>query len=531
MLLQSISTSPSPQWMRVAFLSVSFVSCVTATLSSPHILSIPSPRPAVSSPPFTDIAHLLDSPSSQLFSLDLKELSTAYHHRKPHLLTEPDTNDDTIQSSNTPLFRGEEIVANKGQGSNAFTEQDSLPTIPVSLTGIPKDYGYTARFSIGTYPSSRNGAVSHGSIFNLLIDTGSDLTVVTSAACTAPECLRVPHRFDCTASLTCKSTRNLLDGKERWVQGYGDGTQANGTLIHETLRFISDDDHDNDGIRDVGPPKTMIELTRQPLLVVDAPGLNLFKSYGSSVDGIVGLNLGSPVAVPTVLQNLQMLEVTMGAASKVANRYSQQQQEQPKDTRSRGMGLMSLVLSKSLEPGMGGELLLNGIDPSRFRGSIYWSERGPSPFDWAIQLDQDGIILHTPSLSLTNTPTRESVPYTAHAYAVLDSGSDGIYLQRSTYDQLFSRVPGALQLPTGYWRVPCEGNTDLVFSIQGRRYHVRYHDWVKPPNPSTAPMCQAKVYGSSPGPILLGATFLRTVYTIFDFSHPGWERVGFAELR
>ncbi|KAG0087492.1 hypothetical protein BGZ93_004882 [Podila epicladia] len=511
--------------------------CLLASLSFtlPSSFTRLSSRQSVSSKPFTDLAHLLENPP-QLLRLDRTPYASQYHTRKPYLLTEPDPvcNDTTTFDTLSPY-------------SCSYTTP--LPKVPVSLTGIPKDYGYTATFSIGTYPSSiprssiprssaHNTPPHSGQLFNLLIDTGSDLTVVTSAACTHPECLQVPHRFSCAASSTCIQARNNLDGTDRWVQGYGDGTRANGTLVRDTVRFVADGDGDGDG------GAAAIELVEQPMLVVDGPGLGLAKSYGTCVDGIVGLNRGGPVVSPTVLQNLQRLEVTVGNVIANSGKGQEGWRQGGRQGGRRGggggdgsgMGLMSLSLNKSLDPGMGGELLLNGIDPTRFQGTIYWSDCGPSPFDWTVQLDL-GIMVDAQEGSRHDPLV--AVPGTEQQFAVIDSGSDGIYMQRQTYHELFRRIPGATQLANGYWRVPCKGDTTLVLGIRARRYRIPYHDWVKKPktfsassSSSTAgePMCQAKVYGSSPGPILLGATFLRTVYTVFDFSRPGYERIGFADL-
>ncbi|KAF9945192.1 hypothetical protein BGZ65_011044 [Modicella reniformis] len=246
---------------------------------------------------------------------------------------------------------------------------------------------------------------------------------------------------------------------------------------------------------------TTLEVPGQSILVVDQAGLHLTKSYGTGVDGIIGLNLRSPVIESTVIQNIQKTEIAVPVAT----------------------------------AGKGGELLLNAVDKSRFCGPIRWSNRGPSPYDWSVLMDR-GIQLHDP---ITDT-TFFTVPETDRTFSVLDSGSDGIYLRRPMYHALYERIPGAMQLPNGFWRVPCRGITELVFGIEEELYRIPYEDWVKKPNMTTSSshvhwgggpgMCQAKVYGSSPGPILLGAAFLRTVYTVFDFSRPGHERVGFAAL-
>ncbi|KAG9320573.1 hypothetical protein KVV02_002826 [Mortierella alpina] len=448
-------------------------------------------------------------------------------------------------------------------------EQHSARTpesvVDVALTGIPRDYGYTAPFSIGTYDTEGQ---AEDRLFHLLIDTGSDLIVLTSEECTDPECRKVSHRFNCSASLACTPVVNTLTGSDRAVQRYGDGTKAAGRLVQDTIRFVAS--YPGNGL-DLGPQAddhttpttttgtgTALKLLDQPILLVDQPGLRLFKSYGTAVDGILGLNLGSAVITKTAIQNLRNTTTVSDlppspsafrpsyASSSSSSSSLDINHHSPQDsTTAVSIGFMSLWLGHSYEPGQGGEMLLNAMDLSRFRGPIHWTERGPSPYDWTVPLDK-GMWLLDPLSGQEEAPLVGS----EQTFAVMDSGSDGIYLQRSLYDALFLKVPGARQLAeTGYWRVPCEGTMELVFGIQGEVYQIPYADWVKKP-PSTitttstesanatmrmeretgTQMCQSRVNGSSPGPILLGSAFMRTVYTIFDFSKPGQERVGLARL-
>ncbi|GJJ70112.1 hypothetical protein EMPS_02461 [Entomortierella parvispora] len=426
---------------------------------------------------------------------------------------------------------------------------DSASSTSIPLTRTYTGHSYTAPVSIGT--SSTGG---DGPTLDLLIDTGSDMVVVTSTSCTAPECQQVQDRYDCSASLTCEPAVNLLTGSPRWVQGYGDGTLANGTLVEDTLRFISSPSSPLPYQSTTRPPQQQqVVIPHQAILVVDQPGLGLFKSYGPGVDGILGLNLQSPVINRTVIQNLQALEdpsVSLSSSSSFSTPPS-----------SSDMGFMSLWLGTSLEPGQGGGLLLNAVDKTRFQGPIQWVNRGPSPYDWSIPLDRgillvnstlsdDAILNDSPSEDISSVVTNPGagetsrlttiankapflVPETDYSFAVLDSGSDGIYLLQFMYDALYPQIPGSKQLDNGYWRVPCEGSLDLVLGIQGQIYRVPYEEWVKKPSETSGDppgLCQAKVFGSSPGPILLGTTFLQRVYTIFDFSHPGQERVGLAAL-
>ncbi|KAG0369484.1 hypothetical protein BGX24_002395, partial [Mortierella sp. AD032] len=209
----------------------------------------------------------------------------------------------------------------------------------------------------------------------------------------------------------------------------------------------------------------ILEVLNQPILVIDQPGLHLVKSYGYGVDGILGMNLKSLVAGQTVIQNLQRQDAEELNSSGGGHDL---------------IGFMGLWLGKSMEAGQGGELVFNGIDRSKFRGPIVWSDRGPSPFDWSVPIDR-GILLVDPSSS-SSTPTKTrttpfTLPMTDRTFAVLDSGSDGIYIQRSTYEAFFREIPLAKQLKSGYWRVPCEGNLELWIHIQGQVYKIPYKDW------------------------------------------------------
>ncbi|KAG0310684.1 hypothetical protein BGZ97_012408 [Linnemannia gamsii] len=448
---------------------------------------------------------------------------------RPPPLTVAKTEQFTCDST---LYSSSPSVSTSSPSSLGVLSDISCAELTVPMTGIAKEYGYTATVSIGTYKDDPH---SQQQVFNLLVDTGSDLVAVTSASCTDPECVQVRHRYDPALSLTAAPTKNHLNNSPRWAQVYGDGTVANGTLIQDTLRFMPSSSSSS-----FYSSGELLEVVEQPILVVDQPGLHLVKSYGYGVDGILGMNLQSMVVGQTVIQNLQRLEaheiIKGGSGSQI--------------------GYMGLWLSKSMEAGQGGELTFNGIDESRFRGPIQWLNRGPSPSDWSIPLDR-GIILVDPSSpsgaavkSTATTPSKTTttttmmlpftLPMTEYTFAVLDSGSDGIYLQRSTYDTFFSQIPQAKKLKTGYWRIPCSGTLELWICIQGEVYRIPYQDWVKKPTAAgntpemiaeVGPgMCQTKVFGSSPGPTLLGATFLRTVYTVFDFRRPGYERIGLARL-
>ncbi|KAF9167452.1 hypothetical protein DFQ26_004588 [Actinomortierella ambigua] len=417
-----------------------------------------------------------------------------------------------LRNETAPLLQRRRWVVGGTASCGVAASLTNFDDFEIPMTSAPRHFGYTAKFSVGTQaalPSTSSSSAVPSSPMNLLVDTGSDLIVVTSASCEADDCLLVPHKFDCLKSPTC-SPQDMLDPTRRYRQIYGDGTVAAGTILRDSISFQAADGR-------------KICVPEQSLLVVDQAGLNLTRSYGPGVDGIVGLNLGSPAIKATLLQNLQRIQET------IAERDRQSRKPWFNDVSpSAPLGYMSLWLGKSLEPGQGGELMFGGIDWIKMAGSLLWSQRKPTAHDWSLVLDRGILVNGTHPLS-----------HTPGNLAVIDSGSDGIYLQRSDYDELFQQIPGAIQLSTGYWRVPCRGSTFLSVSIEGREYGLPYHDWVEHEHPlqSTSGSeypegyCKSRVFGSSPGPTLLGALFLRAVYTVFDFRQRGLERVGFAPIR
>ncbi|KAF9904810.1 hypothetical protein EC991_002314 [Linnemannia zychae] len=480
------------------------------------------------------------------FKLDRRELEPSHVEarsiRKPYTLGESiSLTTAPVSASPLSLSSSDQLLASHMStllSTSSLERLSALSGIELSvpMTSIPKEYGYTATISIGTYnklspgvSTSNVGEGGGGQLFNLLVDTGSDMVAVTSATCTDPECLQVRHRYDPSLSATAAPTQNHLTNGSRWAQVYGDGTVANGTLVQDTLRFVLSSITSASVSSVIGPgmgigdtsPRELLEVLNQPILVIDQPGLHLVESYGIGVDGILGMNLRSPVAGQTVIQNLQHQDAQELNSSSGGQRL---------------IGVMGLWLGKSMKAGEGGALVFNGVDRSKIAGPIVWSDRGPSPYDWSVPLDH-GILLVDPSAPSSSF----TLPNTYHTFAVLDSGSDGIYLQRATYDAFFLQIPSAKKLKTGYWRVPCQGLVlELWICIQGETYKIPYKDWVKRPNAATNSakvveeigegMCQTKVFGSSPGPTLLGATFLRGVYSVFDFQKAGEERVGLARL-
>ncbi|KAF9580305.1 hypothetical protein BGW38_003107 [Lunasporangiospora selenospora] len=381
------------------------------------------------------------------------------------------------------------------------------PSIDLTLTEIPKSYGYTASFSIGTPPSNSSdidATEAFTKAFDLLVDTGSGLIVVTSSSCLDPECVQVQNRFNCQASVTChpyhpptdmaksdagsemgdRKTQDRIGKQDqgglksdgsRWFQIYGDGTIANGTLVLDSVGFsLNASIEPQKSTTPLSPaiatqPKQeKVEVKNQPFLVVDQPGLFLFKSYGPGVDGIAGFSLGVPGIQPTLLHNLRALQDTRPDSSSLFT---------PTPSRRSFMSLW-LREGDNFTRDHGGELLINAVDRSRFRGPIHWNMRGPSAVDWSVPLDggialafpdpyngtSSVITLMAPSSFMSSSSTLSfSTPSTLSGtdFAVLDSGSAGIYFQRPLYHALFESIPGARQQMNGYWRVPCTGSAEL----------------------------------------------------------------------
>lgn len=148
-----------------------------------------------------------------------------------------------------------------------------------------------------------------------------------------------------------------------------------------------------------------------------------------------------------------------------------------------------------------GEISFGTIDEDRFDGDITYTDLGKDNGEWAIELDDasyDG-----------------STAGVGGVLAYIDTGTTFMFGPEDLVKALHSVVPDASSSDGLSYKVPCDGDS-LIFTFSGTDFQVSPKDWISPPNGKGE--CTSNVYGQEvvKGSWLLGATFIKNVYTVFD---------------
>ncbi|KAF9377924.1 hypothetical protein CPC16_011583 [Podila verticillata] len=177
----------------------------------------------------------------------------------------------------------------------------------------------------------------------------------------------------------------------------------------------------------------------------------------------------------------------------------------------------------------GGEITIGGVNPQRYTGDItYINCVADQP--WTIPLG---------GMQIGGTPI-----LTTGILAAIDTGTSAMLMPKSFADQINSAIPGAVRALNlnGLWVLPCTGTTLITFTfgtfvakvpyssliMQNARYQVAG---------KAVEYCQSSAMFPTGAVIpidvwIIGATFLRTVYSVYDFGNneAGGGRIGFANL-
>lgn len=176
----------------------------------------------------------------------------------------------------------------------------------------------------------------------------------------------------------------------------------------------------------------------------------------------------------------------------------------------------------------GGEITIGGFDKTMFHGVITYKPVTVKAF-WQIALD--GIVLNGHIVSGTAMD------------AAVDSGSNIIVLPPAVATTFFSEIPGSTVIEEGIWAIPCNTTLDVRVKIAGRTFPLKVEDLSLGYADAAGAMCVVGAFGidaqnanskgtypsGKPDVIILGLPFMKSVYSIFDYS--GGGRVGFANLK
>lgn len=274
-------------------------------------------------------------------------------------------------------------------------------------------------------------------------------------------CTSVPCTQHSTFGPDDSQTYTPLDG-ESFAVDYGTG-QVSGTLANDTISFA--------GLK--------LEMT----LGIANQTSSDFSSY--PMDGILGLSQLQASNQPNFIQTL------------VAAKLLQS-------------NVFGISLSRSGDGPNNGEINFGAPDTTRYNGDLsYTSVDSNGESDWAIPMA--GIGWDGQDSGLTGR------------LAYLDTGTSFIFCPADDAKALHNLIPGSSLQPDGAtYHVPCSTTDPIQVTFSGVTYNISSEDWV---GPNTNGECTSNIYGQ---PVvqdgwLLGDTFLKNVYTLFDIDQ---NRIG-----
>ncbi|KAI9155398.1 Vacuolar amino acid transporter [Paramyrothecium foliicola] len=174
--------------------------------------------------------------------------------------------------------------------------------------------------------------------------------------------------------------------------------------------------------------------------------------------------------------------------------------------------IFSVALHRATDGPNVGELSLGTINSERHSGKISYTSIGKD-HDWAIPLDD-----------MSYDGKKASV---GGILSYIDTGTSFIFGPPDVVRKLHMVIPGAETSDGKTWRVPCDSKGPLAFTFSGVSYELSTKDWISPQNNNGK--CTSNIYGFEivQGAWLLGDTFIKNVYTVFDKEQ---KRIGFAPL-
>ncbi|KAH6897427.1 aspartic peptidase domain-containing protein [Thelonectria olida] len=180
------------------------------------------------------------------------------------------------------------------------------------------------------------------------------------------------------------------------------------------------------------------------------------------------------------------------------------------DSHELDQNIFCIALNRAEDGENNGEIRFGSINKDKFTGDITYTSLEDGD-DWAIELGDMGY-----DGSKANVG---GVP------SYIDTGTSFIFGPSDSVTSLHSLIPGAESSDNKTWTVPCDSNKNLTITFSGASYQISPKDWISPKSKSGT--CTSNIYGHEvvQGAWLLGDTFLKNVYAVFDKDK---RRIGFA---
>jgi hypothetical protein len=177
--------------------------------------------------------------------------------------------------------------------------------------------------------------------------------------------------------------------------------------------------------------------------------------------------------------------------------------------------VIGIHLSGGTDPGNDGEITFGAADASVIDGDLsYVAALGNDDGFWEVPVG---------GASVGGKPAAIQQGVTA----ILDSGTSFILLPPADADAINLQIPGAVANGETY-QIPCDASVSVTVTLAGQQWTIDPKNYVGTPsgNACVSNIVSHQTFGATQW--LLGETFLKNVYTVFD--NDG-ARVGFANLK
>ncbi|KAG1053764.1 hypothetical protein G6F43_004184 [Rhizopus delemar] len=309
--------------------------------------------------------------------------------------------------------------------------------------------------------------------FSMDFDTGSSDIWVPSSICLTT-CGSHP-RFDPAKSSTFEMVSN-----KTWKLQYGDGSSVQGYTGYDAVH-----------LGEYTQPHQLIGLVSS-----ETPEL----AHDRYLDGIFGLAF-PPLAYTGIQRSV------------VEELYLAGEIRQP---------IVSFHLGK-INRGGKGEILFGDVNPKYFEGDFKYVSLTEKKY-WQVNLS--GI-----QVNGKNVMNGKTMP------AIIDTGTTLIILPSAMSKAIHAAIPQAKYNFFYGWRMPCsladsDSKQTITFHIGGHDFPVFVKDLVRARSNSIMnafnDMCYSGIAEAETPLVILGDTFLRSYYSVYDFEQ---GRVGFAKSR
>ncbi|KAF8598174.1 acid protease [Ceratobasidium sp. AG-I] len=302
--------------------------------------------------------------------------------------------------------------------------------------------------------------------FNVDFDTGSSDFFLASDQCPTAQCAG-KNLLTAAQSSTSAATANTFQ------ISFGDGSAVRANVVMDVISMGE------------------LAITNSGVGAVTQLSQSFTNAGGDTSDGLMGM------ASPVLAESKQNPYFTNLAAL------------------SPTQGMMSFKFVGRNAPGS--ELTVGGMNTAAFTGELAFSpvlttQGQPASF-WTINMGQATV--------------GGKAVQTASQFATIDTGTSVVIAPQADAQAIYAAIPGSKLGANGLFTYPCNANPDVALSFAGQNFNINAADMSLGTDATNTTCTGAIVPSAQRNAWLVGDSFLKNVYSVFDQTN---LRVGFAKL-